>query len=734
MTGKKIPWSGWGWPSGSYPPPMAKKNGPLDKFDQYFKKETNKELNTVQWELSHHYNPGCGWCGHCHGWAAAAILEREPTTPAVRAGITFSVGDLKGLLTEVHCTDSLDLWKGWRDVIPPYKEDELNALEFHWVMRNWVGNGEPVVMDIEKKPAVWNHPAYKCKMTPYPDRFGLRRTHIKCDVWFASGNVSLDYVGTKTLVKSYRYWIEGDIEDPSDGDWEQFDRPGFIWHPDYVDTTAPGANPVIKCYDSHIKELAKCQLVMVFAVSDLAATAPIGPVIPDMSPDGPVYPLLFRGLVSLHGTEGYPIPAVAHSWDVSENGLVYAFHLHEGVTFHDGTLLTAKDVAFTYNAVMNAVDSPHSRALKEIIADIDVADENTIVFKLKQAMDDFPAVHGWYWILPQHVVEEVGLEAFSAHPVGSGPFAFESRASDRLTLAVYADYFFGSPQLDRIVFVDVPGVDQRFDLLSEGRADVALFDHTVEVEKRAQKVPYVVTFAVPAPSPRRLEVQSVRLLGRIPSEFDGAWNILQWDIDLEALGPTPAAPTGSLMRRPPTGEEERMSTDTAAADSSQWREGVWWRIQVQQRAIASGIADPGWTLPFHLVFEIVGKEVVEDTLCYHIQVTYPDRPRNAEYKYADIWVSEDEHIPVKGILHIGHKRIPMRYDFLMRLLKTTTEVDTEEMTSTFLDLQKPEEKIKLEAFETRTSTGGKCLLSPSAPFPLQIEEPTYKVVLQDWGG
>lgn len=713
---------------------MAKENGPLDKFDQYMKKKTTMNLKTVEWELAHHFTHGCRWCGHCHGWAAAAILEREPTSSTVKLEIPFAVGDLKGLLTEVHCTDSIDLWRGQRGWSG--RNDWLEAHVFHWVLLNWVGNGEPVVMDIEKRPEVWNHPAYKFEMTSQPDGADSEKTHVTCKVWFVTDGVPPDYVGTKAFSRTYKYWIKGDFKNPSAGDWEQGDHPGFIWHPDYVNITAAGANPATKYYYSHIRELTQTGIAMIFAVSDLKAYAPIGSIIPDMGPDGPVNPLLFRGLVSLHGSRGHAVPFMAASWDVSDNDQVYVFHLQDGALFHDGTPVTAEDVVFTYTAILDPdFGSPYREALQDVIETVEAVDENTIRFKLTKPMRTFPKVHGWYWILPQHVINQVGIEAFSANPVGSGPFAFESREPDRLTLVAFSDYFLGNPLLNQITFVEARSVTQRLNLIEEGGADVALFDYSAQVKRRAEALPHVDVFAIPAGAPRRLEVQSIRLTGRTPNEFDGAWNILKWDINLEAPGPRPVAPESELVRRLIARGEERF---TDAAPSFEWRKGVWWQIEVRQKALAAGVSDPGWTLPFHIVFEIIDEEVVEDTLCYKIQVTYPDRPRSAEHKYAHVWASKDEHALVKGVLHIGSRTIPMQYDFLTELLEMTpTERDAEEVDAekmgTLPDPRRADEKVNLKTFEKHTVTGGKCLLSPDAPFPLRIEEPTYTVELQNWG-
>ena len=54
------------------------------------------------------------------------------------------------------------------------------------------------------------------------------------------------------------------------------------------------------------------------------------------------------------------IPSLAESWDISDDGTVYTFHLRSGVTFHDGTALTANDVAFTYTRLLDPVTASTS--------------------------------------------------------------------------------------------------------------------------------------------------------------------------------------------------------------------------------------------------------------------------------------------------------------------------------------------------------------------------------------
>src|SRR5690606_37425861 len=66
--------------------------------------------------------------------------------------------------------------------------------------------------------------------------------------------------------------------------------------------------------------------------------------------DEVVYANVFEGLTRF-APDGSIVPGLAESWDISEDGLTYTFHLHEGVTFHDGTAMDADDVKFSLERI-----------------------------------------------------------------------------------------------------------------------------------------------------------------------------------------------------------------------------------------------------------------------------------------------------------------------------------------------------------------------------------------------
>jgi hypothetical protein len=322
---------------------MAAAGGPLDKFDRYIASLGLPPSGASSWEAINHYKPGCIWCGHCNGWAAAAILEPEPTSQ-VRVGmIDFTVGDLKGLLTEAHYTDAYDLIEGARDIVTGTGDDQLKAITFHRVLLDWVMNGEPVIMDRTKKAEVRNHPVYRCQMTSRLDSSDPRKTHVTATLWFVSARVSPDYVGTMGFQAAYQYWIAGDFQNPSNGDWEgssQNDHPGLIWRPTYVNyDPRRNPNPALKYYDPYILQLLNKSRGSHIAMPNLEPGIMDRPIILNPSPYSMITSLIYRGLTPREPFEDSAAPAMAVSRDISDDGAPGAFNMRSRANFHGRRLI-----------------------------------------------------------------------------------------------------------------------------------------------------------------------------------------------------------------------------------------------------------------------------------------------------------------------------------------------------------------------------------------------------------
>ena len=169
--------------------------------------------------------------------------------------------------------------------------------------------------------------------------------------------------------------------------------------------------------------------------------------------DSDVSALVFSGLTRL-GPDGAVQPDLAESWDISDDGLTYTFHLRQRVTWHDGQPFTADDVVFTYNAIQDPAFKGDPD-LGELFRNVTVTkvDDSTVSLRLVQPFAPLLARLA-VGILPAHLLDGLDAEglysaAFNQQPLGTGPFQVTEVASDHVDLAANSSYYFGEPSIDR---------------------------------------------------------------------------------------------------------------------------------------------------------------------------------------------------------------------------------------------------------------------------------------------
>ena len=152
---------------------------------------------------------------------------------------------------------------------------------------------------------------------------------------------------------------------------------------------------------------------------------------------------VYETLVKLEA-DGSITGLLAESWETSEDGLTYTFDLRDGVTFHDGTPLTAADVAFSIdNVLTKEPEHPFASTLSPITS-VTAPDDSTVVIELSEVSANL------LFFLTQGqgvVLNEEAMSAIENEPVGTGPFQFESwTVGDSIVLSRYDDYW-GEPAL-----------------------------------------------------------------------------------------------------------------------------------------------------------------------------------------------------------------------------------------------------------------------------------------------
>ncbi|MFC1715882.1 ABC transporter substrate-binding protein [Candidatus Poribacteria bacterium] len=186
--------------------------------------------------------------------------------------------------------------------------------------------------------------------------------------------------------------------------------------------------------------------------------------------------LIFSCLVGFDGSMR-PIPDLARRWEVSDDGLVWTFFLRDDVRFHDDHPLTAKDVEFTYRAILDQRNTSSTTEQYNIIDRLET--EGDYIFRVVLKRPFAPFIYRMSRsIVPKHLLEDADFynTPFNRQPIGSGPFKLvDWSEDDTIVLEANRRYFFkGRPVLDKLVFKTYPDRQTALKAISQGEMDIAL--------------------------------------------------------------------------------------------------------------------------------------------------------------------------------------------------------------------------------------------------------------------
>ncbi len=190
--------------------------------------------------------------------------------------------------------------------------------------------------------------------------------------------------------------------------------------------------------------------------------------IPDTNFGLHVFDMLY-----LRNNQGVIKPHLALSHKII-NDTTWEFKLRTGVKFHNGTVMTAKDVKFSIDRIIDPQTKTFFASFYATIGEVKVVNDSTIQIVTKGpdpllinrlAMD--------LLICPADLFREKGAEAFFQNPVGSGPFKYVSwTRNDRMILEANETYWGGPPKVKRLIIRPVPEVATRLAELQTGNADI----------------------------------------------------------------------------------------------------------------------------------------------------------------------------------------------------------------------------------------------------------------------
>ncbi|MEM6756431.1 MAG: peptide-binding protein [Planctomycetota bacterium] len=156
---------------------------------------------------------------------------------------------------------------------------------------------------------------------------------------------------------------------------------------------------------------------------------------------------------------------VAESWTVSDDGLTIAFDIRDGVNFADGEPLTADDVVFSYEMIMNPqINAPRLRVYYDIVESVVAESDRRVVFTLREPYFNSLSICGGMEILARHWYEQFSPDEFntlSGLLFGSGPYRLDgdpeawTPGSGTITLVRNDRYWGPRPILDRLVWREI---------------------------------------------------------------------------------------------------------------------------------------------------------------------------------------------------------------------------------------------------------------------------------------
>lgn len=171
---------------------------------------------------------------------------------------------------------------------------------------------------------------------------------------------------------------------------------------------------------------------------------------------------------------GEPEPRLAESYEISDDGMTYTFHLRDDAFFHDGTPVTAEDVVFSLEMYQN---SEYQGSQVDGLDHAEALDDSTVVCYMQYPYSPFLMGIGRVHIASKDYYDK-DPEKFATQPVGSGPYKFTKRdKGSSLTLEAFEDYYGGVPEIREVEYKVIPDETTRSIALQTGEVNFASIEY-----------------------------------------------------------------------------------------------------------------------------------------------------------------------------------------------------------------------------------------------------------------
>lgn len=242
------------------------------------------------------------------------------------------------------------------------------------------------------------------------------------------------------------------------------------------------------------------------------------------------YNNIFDSLVGITADRGYE-GILAKSWEISEDGLEYTFHLRDGILFHDGSPFNADAVKFSFDRVMDPATKSPSASTLAALEETVVIDPLTVKLVLNAPYSPFLTyISSTYYggaIVPPGAVQAMG-DDFGRNPIGTGPWKFKEWISgERITMVRNDSYQNhhsyvenkGAPHLDELTVTFIPESETQVLAFETGEIQI-MQTPPAEVSHFQENPDYQVIVPTSATAATFLEFAMVEIA---PGQFGAQW-------------------------------------------------------------------------------------------------------------------------------------------------------------------------------------------------------------------
>jgi peptide/nickel transport system substrate-binding protein len=167
------------------------------------------------------------------------------------------------------------------------------------------------------------------------------------------------------------------------------------------------------------------------------------------------YEQIYEGLLRWNAKNEI-VPSLATSYEATDGGKIYTFKLRQGVKFHNGREMTADDVKFCFDRILDPKTGSPNQKVYEPLAKVEVVDPYTVRFTLKQPFAPFLS----YLATPNYgaIYPKEAVATLATTPVGTGPFMWSEFVKDQQVKMIKNPNYWdkGLPKVDTLIFKLIP--------------------------------------------------------------------------------------------------------------------------------------------------------------------------------------------------------------------------------------------------------------------------------------